>query len=60
MNLLNGVIDERLALSALNDELGLAILQGTCGEEDVLNEAENTVVLNDLGCSDLETLMLVF
>ena len=60
MNLLNGVIDERLAFSALNDELGLAILQGTCGAEDVLNEAENTVVLNDLGCSDLETLMLVF
>jgi hypothetical protein len=46
-------VDEGFALSALDDEFGLAGLEGGDGEEDVFDETEDAVFLDDLGGSDL-------
>lgn len=48
LHLLDVVVDERLAFSALNDKLGRAVLEGAGREEDVFYKRQNTVVLDDL------------
>lgn len=60
VDLLDRIVDEGFAFSALDDELGLTVFEGASGKEDVLDEAEDTIVLNDLGCGNLGEVMLAF
>lgn len=54
VHLLDGGVDEGFAFSALDDELLFTGLESGDGEEDVFDEAEDTVVLDNLGSSDLK------